>query len=204
MCARSRRTGSRTDRGLGAHDRTPTLEPSEHTVSVRTAILRAPLGPRAARRLLAAVLVALAAMAATVGIRAGLQHLSSPAATVRAGAFPTSPAIEQRWGVRFTAVNILADGGILEIRYIVLDDGKTGRMHSGKAMDLPVIHSEASGTDVKGNSVIFHLHTDNSSSQAGHDFSILYGNANGAVRPGSSVAIVLPDGLRLEHVPVPR
>jgi hypothetical protein len=174
-------------------------------VSVRTALPRLSTAPGYARRLLIVLIVAVAAMAATVGVRAVAHRLSAPAAaTVAPSAFPTSPAIEQRWGIRFTRVNILADSGIIEVRYVVLDDGKTGRMHSGKTADLPVVHSETSGLDIRGNSALFHMHTDTSNSSSGHAFSILYGNAMGAVSPGSTITIVLADGLRLEHVPVAR
>jgi hypothetical protein len=160
--------------------------------------------PRSARRLLAPLLVVLAVIAATFSVRIAVAHLTAPATAATPSAFPTSPAIEQAWGIRFTAVNLLADNGVIEVRYVVLDESKAARLHSGKLTDLPVIRSETTGMTINSSSLIFHIHTDNPNGDVGHDYNLLYGNANGAVHPGSLLTIQLPDGLRLQHVPAPR
>jgi hypothetical protein len=163
---------------------------------------------RSTLRLLVPVLVFAIAFAAVIGGRALVSRhqdaVNAVAASAGAGvAFPTSAAIEDKWGVRFTAINVLADGGMVELRYLVLDPTKGGRIHSGNVADLPYLHAEASGLEVRSQSLMFHVHTDHAGPDVvGRAYSLIYGNSNGAVRMNGLVTIVLPDGLRLEHVPV--
>ena len=125
---------------------------------------------------------------------------SSPAAKGPA-VLPTSAAIEGKWGVRFTAVLLLADGGLVEMRYQVLDSSKVYRLHSGNMRDLPVIKVEGSGKVVSSQSLMFHAkHGDTNS--PGRSYSILYANSNGAIRIHSKVSIQLADGLQLQHIPI--
>jgi len=114
-----------------------------------------------------------------------------------------NPTIEERWGIRFTAVNVLADGGIVELRYIVIDPAKGARIHSGKLADLPQIRADDTGKTIRSNSLMFHVHFDHTPTNAeGRSYSIIYGNADGAAHIGGTVTLVLADGLRLERIPV--
>ena len=117
---------------------------------------------------------------------------------------PTSAAIEQNWGIRFTTLAVLADGGLIELRYQVVDPSKSARIHTGDATselkNLPVLVVEGTGAKVESRSVMFHFH--HASDKDGRLYSIIYGNAGGALKPHTFVTIRLSDGLALQHVPV--
>jgi hypothetical protein len=167
-----------------------------------------PPSPRSRRllRLLTPFIVFGIVLIAVIGVRTIVadRQASDQAATAAATkTFPTSPTIEDRWGIRFTAVNVLADGGVVEVRYIVLDPAKAGRIHSGKLSDLPYIRADGSGKEVHSYSLMFHAHFDHTPTNVdGRAYSIVFGNSDGAAQMGGTVALILADGLRLEHVPV--
>ena len=48
---------------------------------------------------------------------------------------------------------------------------------------------------------MFHFHS-KANEVAGQGYDIIYGNAHGAIHPGSVVTIVMADGLELANVPV--
>jgi hypothetical protein len=120
-----------------------------------------------------------------------------------AAKMPTSGAIENAWGLRFVSVNVLADGGMIEARYEVVDANKGGRIHRDPTLkDMPVIISEVTGQQVNSHDLLFHIHRGMGVHDEGRAYSIVYGNANFALRPGSLVTIKMSDGLTLQHVPV--
>jgi hypothetical protein len=126
-------------------------------------------------------------------------HAKAPAASK----MPTSGAIENAWGIRFTNVNILADGGMVELRYEVVDAAKGGRIHRDATLkDMPVLISEATGQQVSSHDLMFHIHRGMGVHDEGRAYSIVFGNANFAIRQGSLVTIRMSDGLVLQHVPV--
>jgi hypothetical protein len=163
---------------------------------------------RAQRRLgvLVAAIVFALALAAVVGIRTVMANQEATAQAQAAAAirsFPTNPTLETTWGIRFTAVNVLADGGVVEVRYTVLDPNKAARIHSGKLTDLPYIRATDTGKEVHSYSLMFHVHFDHTPTDAdGRSYSIVFGNSDGAARIGGTVSLILPDGLRLDRVPV--
>jgi hypothetical protein len=162
-------------------------------------------GGRRTLRLLLWVGVFTLVLGAVLGVRSAADRHRSAATPAVSGvaAVPTSPAIEQRWGVRFTGVTILADGGVVELRYIALDPATAGRLHSGSLANLPVLVAEDSGKTVRSSSQMFGVHTAHAGDDVrGRSYSVVYGNADAAIRPGGTVSIVLADGLRLDHVPV--
>ena len=117
---------------------------------------------------------------------------------------PVSAVIEQNWGIRFISLSILADGGLAELRYQVVDNSKSQRIHVGDAKNdtknLPILVVEGTGAEVLTRSVMFHFQ--HASYKTGRSYSIIYGNAGGAVKPHTLVTIRLSDGLELQHVPV--
>ena len=108
------------------------------------------------------------------------------------------------WGIRFTVVQLLADNGLVELRYQVLDNNKANRLHSDNTSltNLPTIYVEGIDKTVKSNSLLFHIHHEWESGSDGRSYSIVYGNAGGVIYPRALVTISLPDGLKLQHVPV--
>ena len=157
------------------------------------------------RRLLRSLGVVVAAVMLAAGVMAwrlnerGTRVLAAPGAVM-----PSSPSIEQNWGIRFTAVSVLADGGLIELRYQVVDPSRSPRIHTGDATNdtknLPVLIVEGTGAKVESRSVMFHFH--HASDKDGRLYSIIYGNAGGALKPHTLVTIHLSDGSELQHVPV--
>jgi hypothetical protein len=151
----------------------------------------------------------LALVALVLGVVLGVRfavarHQGGPQqAATGAVSVPTNPAVEAGWGVRFSAVTVLADGGMVEVRYLVLDPAKAGRFHSSNLANLPVLVADDSGKWVHSYSQMLRVHTDHHGDDVeGRSYSLVYGNADAALHAGGLVSIVLADGLRLEHVPV--
>jgi hypothetical protein len=153
------------------------------------------------------ILVILVAAGLVLGARYAISAqiisnpFAKPAEKIPAGpaTMPTSAAIESQWGIRFTNVVLLADSGLVEMRYQVLDPAKSARIHSGSLKDLPTIKVEESGKVVGSQSLMFHFHHGDTNAQ-GRTYSILYGNAGGAIHNHSRVSTQLPDGLSLQHI----
>lgn len=108
---------------------------------------------------------------------------------------PRSDAIEQRFGVRFTAVVLTASGGVVQIRYQVLDKSKARALHEqgtfpylrvgAATLDSPVMAGHGSGADMV----------------PGRSGSILLANTAHALKVGDRVSLRIGD-LTLEQVPV--
>jgi hypothetical protein len=128
-------------------------------------------------------------------------HRQTAAATAP---MPASPMIEDAWGLRFTVVQLLADNGLVEMRYVILDNAKANRLHadSGSLASMPTIDVEGSGKVVKSNSLLFHIHHEWDQGGDGRSYSIIYGNAGGVLYRNALVTIVMADGLKLQHIPV--
>jgi hypothetical protein len=162
---------------------------------------------RSPLRVLAPLVVFFLVLIAVLGVRTIVgQHQAAGGAAAQAAAaktFPTNATIEEKWGIRFTAINVLADGGIVEVRYVVLDPAKAARIHSGNLKDLPYLRDENTGQEVHSSSLMFHLHANHTPDEVdGRNYSIIFGNSDGAARMGNTVSVILPDGLRLDRVPV--
>jgi hypothetical protein len=129
---------------------------------------------------------------------------SHPATAAATAPMPSSSPIENAWGLRFTTVQLLADNGLVEMRYVILDNAKANRLHadSGSAASMPSIHVEGSGKVVKSNSLLFHIHHEWDQGGDGRSYSIVYGNAGGVLYRNALVTIVMADGLKLQHIPV--
>jgi hypothetical protein len=157
----------------------------------------------------AALLVGLAVvLGAIIGTRTLLarNQAAGQAAAEKAAAsrpFPTSSAIESTWGIRFTGIRLIDDAGDVEMRYTAVDSAKTGRLHSGNAADLPFLRAEDTGAEIHSSSLMLQLHSTHAGDDiVGGSYSIIYGNSNGALRPGQLVTLMLPDGLVLQHISV--
>ncbi|CAN5449159.1 hypothetical protein BH10ACT8_BH10ACT8_11610 [soil metagenome] len=168
------------------------------TVNSRTA-------PRkAVRGWVVFAVVLLVLVVGIVGTRVSLGHRSTAVVSVAhpAAAVPTSAAIESSWGLRFTGVILLADGGGVELRYQVIDLNKAEKIHLGQASsnELPTITVDGTSGRVTPSAVLMHFH--HGETADGRTYSIVYGNAGGVVRIGEYVSIVMKDGTTLKHVQV--
>ena len=109
---------------------------------------------------------------------------------------PTNPGMEQRWGVRFTQVGMSADGGMVDVRYVVLDADKAAGL-AATVPNTPVLVEEASSRTIFAVAMKAHAHD----LHVGGRYYLLYRNTGGLLSPGRKVSINV-GGERLEHVPV--
>ena len=113
-----------------------------------------------------------------------------------ANGMPINSEIEERFGVRFTGLHIVARHGLVDLRYRVLDAGKA-KNFGHYTETSPLIIAEDSNKNVEVTIMGLHNHR----VETGRTYYILYRNTADALDPGSQVTIQLGD-LRLEHVAV--
>ena len=132
-------------------------------------------------------LLLLAAMIA-LGVALGT---SSPTG---AATIPLNPAIESKWGVRVSQVAVTADGGLVDFRFIVLDPQKASEMMSN-VDNLPVLRPDSSSVLINS-AAQMGAHT---ALRAGQTFFLLYRDASGAIKSGTSLSVLFGD-LTIDHV----
>jgi hypothetical protein len=117
--------------------------------------------------------------------------------TYRAGQLPGVPAsaevVEAQWGIRITHIAVLADGGLIDFRFQVIDPDKAAPLFS--LDNRPILIVEATGRRVESLYHPLHSHT----IVAGQSQYILYNNTGGAIQSGAAVSVLLGD-VRLEHI----
>ena len=109
---------------------------------------------------------------------------------------PVNAEIEERFGVRFTGLHLVARHGLVDLRYRVLDAGKA-KNFGHYTETSPLIIAEDGGKKVEVTIMGLHNHR----VETGRGYYILYRNTADALDPGSLVTIQLGD-LQLEHVVV--
>ena len=174
-------------------------------MSVKQIVLEPKTGPSPAARSsvrTALVVLTLAVLFAAVLFIRGWRPMSSdstprPASSATVPAMPTSPTIEAKYGVRFLGVDVTAGGGMIQVRYQVLDSDKTDAIHSA---DLTPFVVDSHGTKYADPGMVGHSHVTKSKSPGMTDY-ILLANAGGTVQRGSVVTIKVGD-LELRNVPV--
>jgi hypothetical protein len=110
---------------------------------------------------------------------------------------PTSAAIEAKYGIRFLGVDVTSGGGMIQLRYQVLDSDKTAAIHEA---DVAPFVIDSSGKKYADPGMVGHSHVAKTQSPGTSDY-ILLANARGGVKPGSIVTIKVGD-LELRNVPV--
>ena len=140
-----------------------------------------------ARRIVVAVIVLL--MVLIVG-----NIVQSRAQATRAT--PQSAAIENVLGVRFSRVAVVADGGLITVSYVVLDQEKASRFQSDREHP-PVLRSESRDASTRRVSLMKQGHL----LRAGQTYYLVYQNTRAALRPGEMTGIEV-GSLRLRHFPV--
>lgn len=109
---------------------------------------------------------------------------------------PQSADLESTLGVRFTQAEVVGDGGLVEIRYVVLDAQKATRFQSD-TKHPPLLRSERRGGVAWRAALMRQGHE----LRPGQDYFILYLNNHNAIRPGETLEIDAGNR-RLQHVPV--
>lgn len=134
------------------------------------------------------LLLVLGASLAAWRIRAGMSTEWVP------GTMPASPEIEEKFGVRFTFLAVTADGGMVELRYRVVDEGKAANFgHYSET--APMIIAEDTGKVVDVTIMGLHNHR----VEPGRMYYVLYRNTENALATGRPATIAIGD-LKLEHV----
>ncbi len=139
---------------------------------------------------LAAAAMVLALVAGGVATARVVWHDPAPAG------MPLNADLEQSAGIRFTRVVVVADGGLLEASYVVLDPDKATRFQSDR-QHPPAIESEERSESTSRVALMKQGHQ----MRAGQSYYLVYNNSGGVVQAGETARIVY-NGFVLEHVPV--
>ncbi|GAB4114417.1 MAG: hypothetical protein Fur005_14650 [Roseiflexaceae bacterium] len=126
-----------------------------------------------------------------------------PTATPPMPANQPTPAIQQdieqqiakEWGVRITQIGVTADGGLIDLRYQVLDSDKAVAMLDGLNTTPHMIAID--GTEIALQNV--HKHKE---LEVGRTYYILYRNVHGVLHAGDQVSVVVGGTLQLDRMPV--
>ena len=105
-------------------------------------------------------------------------------------------AFEEKTGVRITRVVLTAGGGMIDLRYLVIDPEKALMIHDSE--NPPAIMDEATG---KIFDTPWMNHSHSGEYQAGVTYYTILMNSGGVLAKGSQVTVIL-GGVRLEHIVV--
>lgn len=138
------------------------------------------------------VVLMLGCFAATMAWR-----LAGPAQASNRYDVPHSASMEAKLGVRFTSASVVADGGLIELSYTVLDSAKASTFQND-VHHPPVLKGYKRTKDSLYRTALMKQGHD---LRAGQTYYILYMNNHNAVRPGDSMEIDAA-GVVLANVPV--
>ena len=110
------------------------------------------------------------------------------------GNMPLSAEIEEKYGVRFTFLAVTAKGGMVELRYRVIDEGKAANF-GHYTETAPMLIAEDTGKTVDVTIMGLHNHR----VEPGRTYYVLYRNTDSAIQSHRPVTIALGDQ-KLEHV----
>lgn len=111
----------------------------------------------------------------------------------QANGVPINAEIEERFGVRFTGLHVLARGGLIDLRYRIVDAGKA-KNFGHYTETSPLLIAEDSGKTIEVTIMGLHNHR----VETGRVYYVLYRNTENALQPGSLVTIQIGD-LQLPH-----
>ena len=117
---------------------------------------------------------------------------------------------EDALGVRVLHVSLIADGGMVDVRYRVTNPEKAALLGGGGSHEIttpeeiansPLLIDEASGYAVMEARLhqMGRVQKQRGAPQAGLTYFILFSNTGGLIKPGSKVALAVGDA-RLEHL----
>jgi hypothetical protein len=106
---------------------------------------------------------------------------------------PLNLEMEERFGIRFTFLGVTANGGMIDLRYRVIDAAKA-KNFGHYTETAPRLISEENGKVVDVTVMGLHNHR----VEPGRVYYILFRNTGSAIQPGDSVTIAIDD-LSLEH-----
>jgi hypothetical protein len=116
---------------------------------------------------------------------------------------PASPAIEDRWGIRITQLALTADGGLVDLRYQIIDPDKALPLieaeNANPQEQQPPMALVAEDSGVRITAIA--LMPPHHDLVAGRTQFLIFHNSQDAIRPGRPVTLAIGD-LRLEHIVV--
>jgi hypothetical protein len=115
---------------------------------------------------------------------------------LQANGFPLSPAIEDRFGVRFTFLTVTAEAGLVDLRYRVVDEAKADNFGHFTETS-PLLINETTGKRLESTKMGMHNHR----VEPGRTYYILYRNTDFALASGDKVTLQIDD-LKIEHIEV--
>lgn len=152
-----------------------------------TAMARPGLGRR---WLLAIVITALVLLGSAVGVRA---IIGRNTAKLPVGAI-NEATMEDRYGARIDLVALTALGGLVQLRFTVLDKSKADDLFHG---NKPKLMAESNSTLLSAPEDAAHKMV----LVNGAGYFLFYANAADVIHTGDKVSVVI-DGVRLEHLVV--
>ncbi|MEI8056841.1 MAG: hypothetical protein WCI29_05505 [Actinomycetes bacterium] len=111
-------------------------------------------------------------------------------------AVPTSRVMEATAGIRVLSAHSVGDGGIIDLRYQVLDASKASIVE-GDVTKTPQITDVDSGAVLHDTAAMRHGHA----MRPAGEYFLLYYNQGGSVKPGDFINVSI-DGVTLNDVPV--
>jgi hypothetical protein len=102
----------------------------------------------------------------------------------------------QRSGVKITVVAVTGDGGLVDLRFKVIDPDRANTLHDPRTP--PAVVDERSGLVVHE---LFMDHSHSGPYQAGVTYYLVFNNPGNWIQRGSRVRVLLGDA-QVEHVPV--
>jgi hypothetical protein len=123
-------------------------------------------------------------------------RIQTPADAGKPYQVPEDRNMESSLGIRVQQAAVVADGGLVEIRYTVLDGQKASKFQND-VHHPPVLHSERRKGDVYRAALMKQGHE----LRPGQTYYILYLNNAHAIRSGETLEVEA-GGSRLQHVPV--
>ncbi|MBM6400012.1 hypothetical protein [Phycicoccus sonneratiae] len=150
------------------------------------------VGARGRRRLLFVAVLAVLALAATLGVRAAMVRADD----VRSGTEAvTAQQFAARTGVKLTLLGVTGGGGMIEFRYQVVDPDKASLLLH-QPDKRPVLVAEDSGQTL---AMLSRPHNHKAELNLGGTYFFIMANTRNAIRDGTKVTVVVGD-VRLEHV----
>jgi hypothetical protein len=110
--------------------------------------------------------------------------------------FPQDGQMEAALGIRFTQAAVVADGGLIEVRYVVLNTEKASAFQND-TKHPPTLTSESNGKVSWRAALMKQGHE----LRAGQSYYILYLNNQGSIKRGDKLTIDA-GSRKLAHVPV--
>lgn len=135
------------------------------------------------------------ALLVVVALVALLLHNLSARPAAAEPVMPTSQQMESQLGVRFSRVAVVADGGLVQVTYVILDSDKATRFQDDRA-NLPVLTNPDTGATTKRVALMKQGH----SLPVGQSYYFVYQN-DGTVRAHDH-ATIATHGLTLADIPV--